>query len=244
MSLLTCCIVSDLCIYTTVTAAATKIKKNYHFRSNINGPLRWNWKGSLLQNLSRRYELDFFVFVASFVSICDFVEKTVSVLLNLLGFAVQCWTKLFHFPLHRTNTSHCILHKYFNWRPTTGLPAGPGREGFPHEQVWICPAVGWGVSMWWVGPMTDTHRTQNIIFPHTSYSSGKIWSWECKRVLEFLFYTHMSWCLRAIRSPAPPFLLSISRGCYGSRINYFCPIMLHALAHANGSPNGRHLHRP
>ena len=40
-SLLTCCIVSDLCIYTTVTAVATNIKEKNHFRvrSNINEPL-------------------------------------------------------------------------------------------------------------------------------------------------------------------------------------------------------------
>ena len=132
-SLLTCCIVSHLYIYTTATAAAIKIKENYHFRvrfrSNINEPLRWNWKGSLLQNVSRRYKLDRFVFIASFVSICDFVEKTASVLLSLLGFAVQCWTKLFHFPVHRTNTSHCILHKYFNWRPTTWLASRSRERG-------------------------------------------------------------------------------------------------------------------
>ena len=54
----------------------------------------------------------------------------------------------------------------------------------------------------------------------------------------------MSWCLRATQSPAPPFLLIISHGCYGSCINYFCPIMVRALAHANGSPLSCHLHRP
>ena len=42
----------------------------------------------------------------------------------------------------------------------------------------------------------------------------------------------------------PTFLLIISRGCYGGRINYFCPITIRTLAHANGSPHGRHLHQP
>ena len=38
----TCCIVSDLCLYTTATAAATKIKERirFHFRSSTNAPLR------------------------------------------------------------------------------------------------------------------------------------------------------------------------------------------------------------
>ena len=40
-SLLTCCIVSNLCIYITATAVATKIKEKdrFHIRSNINAPL-------------------------------------------------------------------------------------------------------------------------------------------------------------------------------------------------------------
>ena len=42
-SLLTCCIVSDLCIYTTATAVAANIKEKnlfrVRFRSNINEPL-------------------------------------------------------------------------------------------------------------------------------------------------------------------------------------------------------------
>ena len=42
MSLLTCCIISDLCIYTTATAVATNIKEKnrfrVRFRSNINEP--------------------------------------------------------------------------------------------------------------------------------------------------------------------------------------------------------------
>ena len=44
-SLLTYCIFSDLCIYTTATAAATNIKEKnrfrVHFRSNINEPQSW-----------------------------------------------------------------------------------------------------------------------------------------------------------------------------------------------------------
>ena len=42
----------------------------------------------------------------------------------------------------------------------------------------------------------------------------------------------------------PTFLLIISHSCYGGRINYCCPITIRTLAHANGSPHGRHLHRP
>ena len=42
-SLLICCIVSDLCIYTTVTSVAANIKEKnrfrVRFRSNINEPL-------------------------------------------------------------------------------------------------------------------------------------------------------------------------------------------------------------
>ena len=40
-SLLTCCIVSNLCIYTTTTAAATKIKEKnrLRFRPNVDEPL-------------------------------------------------------------------------------------------------------------------------------------------------------------------------------------------------------------
>ena len=64
-SLLTCCIVSDLCIYTTATAAATKIKEKnrfcFRFRSNINEPLRaasfrslWAGTSVLLCNRSLR----------------------------------------------------------------------------------------------------------------------------------------------------------------------------------------------
>ena len=43
-SLPTCCIVSNLCIYTTATAAVAKIKEKnrFRFRSNINEPLSWN----------------------------------------------------------------------------------------------------------------------------------------------------------------------------------------------------------
>ena len=43
-SLPTCCIVSNLCIYTTATAAVTNIKEKNRFRlrSNINEPLSWN----------------------------------------------------------------------------------------------------------------------------------------------------------------------------------------------------------
>ena len=37
--LLTCCIVSNLCIYTTATAVAANIKEKDRFRSNINEPL-------------------------------------------------------------------------------------------------------------------------------------------------------------------------------------------------------------
>ena len=44
-SLLTCCIVSNLCIYTTATAAAANIKEKNRFRvrvrSNINEPLTY-----------------------------------------------------------------------------------------------------------------------------------------------------------------------------------------------------------
>ena len=42
----------------------------------------------------------------------------------------------------------------------------------------------------------------------------------------------------------PTFLLIISHGCYGGRINYFCPITIRTLAHANGSPHSCHLRWP
>ena len=38
-SLLTSCMVSNLCIYTTVTAVTANMKEKYRFRSNINEPL-------------------------------------------------------------------------------------------------------------------------------------------------------------------------------------------------------------
>ena len=44
-SLLTCCIVSDLCIYTTATAMTTNIKEKSRLRSNINEPLNFDGHG-------------------------------------------------------------------------------------------------------------------------------------------------------------------------------------------------------
>ena len=41
----------------------------------------------------------------------------------------------------------------------------------------------------------------------------------------------------------PTIFLITTRGCHGGRINYFCPIAVRALAHANGSLHGHHLHR-
>ena len=58
-SLLTCCIVSDLCSYTTATAVAANIKEKNRFRvrlrSNINEPLisdKEQRRESLLRSLS------------------------------------------------------------------------------------------------------------------------------------------------------------------------------------------------
>ena len=67
---------------------------------------------------------------------------------------------------------------------------------------------------------------------------------KCRQGRSACVWGRMLWCLWATCSPAPPFLLIISCGCYGSHINYFCPITVRALAHANGSPHGRHLHWP
>ena len=61
-SLPTCCIVSDLCIYTTATAVAANIKEKnrfrVRFRSNINEPLRtimyYNTSGPIYTDRQRQ----------------------------------------------------------------------------------------------------------------------------------------------------------------------------------------------
>ena len=54
----------------------------------------------------------------------------------------------------------------------------------------------------------------------------------------------MSWCLQATCSSAQPFCWTTSGSRHNSCINYFCPMAVCTLVHANGSPHGCHLHQP